>query len=289
MIPIRANRSWRKRLILTLAQICLMLLVFAASIAFPSPIWNVARGLADCPHPSGCLTDIADSKADTYRPGFTKGNMNGVKLRVPNRYLVGPVGYVDPQISNLQENARNDTKQPAIAYFSLLLRLSNFKPIESSADENDWIAATSTGRPAFDSAWLIVDVDNRSSAVRNTNANFPKWLKEDPVHRGPFVRDSASRHGLVHYESTQSVDASPLNSHYEYFYDADSDTNIVCNTKRSKMPPFDTFDSCQHRFFDAEINVMLVMSYKKNDLPRWKLIEKSVRQTIHSFIIVKEK
>ena len=106
---------------------------------------------------------------------------------------------------------------------------------------------------------------------------IPEW--------GPYTLEKNRPFGLMHFGSMQSVDdgAKHMYGHVEYFYDKSTETTILCNTLRKKVPPFDTFDTCHQVFLVPKIQVMAGAYYTKKDIYRWREIEKKVIQIIDDF------
>ena len=209
---------------------------------------------------------------------YATGTMNGVRLRIPKVYFLSAIHY-HPGTEALSGFDRQ------IDIFDLRVRLSNFEPVVTDRDRQDWNLAMSRARPIFWETWLTVDFDNRYPLNWSINKDMPDGLRKDPAHWGPFVRDRTRPYGLVHYDSVQTVDNSPDHNHWEYYYDEASLTNIVCETSRIKVPPFDTYDHCDHRFLIPRLHVMAGATYGKKDLPRWREIELRITQIGDSFIV----
>ncbi|WP_321899961.1 hypothetical protein [Paraburkholderia heleia] len=229
---------------------------------------------------SDALSPKGESDGDLkqYSENYKYGVMNGVKLKIPDNYLMNGVEY-EGERRDGTDSGLAETKQSKIDNFGILLRLSTLRPIETDADLHDWHAAQS--KPIFQKNWMMVSFDNHYPIKKNSDGPdmIPAW--------GPYVADKIMPYGLMHFESTQSVDDGARNQygHVEYFYNRSTLTTIMCQTHKPRTPPFNDFSICHHYFFIPDLNVMAEAFYTKNDVSRWKKIEDEVKKIAHSFIV----
>ncbi|SME94199.1 hypothetical protein SAMN06295900_101183 [Trinickia caryophylli] len=210
---------------------------------------------------------------------YAVGTVNGVRLRIPKYYLQYGVVYVGDRRDGSGSASRVVTQNSQIDNFGILLRLSNLEPVLTEQDRNDFRAATS--KTFFEKTWMMVSFDNHYPPPTG-GSDRPEMVE----HWGPFILNKERPYGLMQWESRQSVDDGMRGfyGHVEYFYNKSTITTIKCSTLRKKVPPFDTFDHCEHHFIVPELNLMAEAFYTKKDLYRWREIEARVNDIAHSFI-----
>jgi hypothetical protein len=206
-----------------------------------------------------------------------------VKLHIPEYYLFPKkIVYAGDRHDGLGPASEGATQNSQISDFGILLRLSDLQPIRTEQDQQDWEAAFNT--LLFRQTWMMVDFDSIYLVDRNPYEGhymLPRF--------GPFDRDKDLAYGLVHFESTQTIDdgmrGSNTYGHVEYFFDLPNLTRIECETHKMRVPPFSLHDDCDHYFFIPELNVVAHAFYTKKDLPRWRELEERVRDIVHTFIV----
>lgn len=228
----------------------------------------------------GAADENSSADVISSRQGYTQGVFNGIQVLIPNKFLQSGVMYSSPP----RDVDNPEFKFNRIAEFGILLRISNLSPVTTEQDRRDWRQASSTTKPSFLNAWMMVDFDSRYPIDWNINHEMPANLMKDPAHTGPFIRDEFAPFGLHHYTSVQPVDNGGPHGHMDYFYSDSSLTNIVCETNRTKVPPLYTYDECHHRFLVPELHVVAEAFYTKNDLKNWKLFEEHIRLIAKDFI-----
>lgn len=223
---------------------------------------------------------IAAHSAPAEPAGYGVGTINGVNVHIPQQYLLHHIVYAGEHRDGSGPASAATTNDSSIDNFSILVRLSDLQPLTTEADRQDWRDALS--KPLFSRTWMMVSFDNHYSippASDTTPRMVSIW--------GPYIRDETSRYGLQHFASVQSVDdgARGLYGHVEYFFQADSRTTIMCQTRRKKVAPFDTFSICEHHFLVPELHVMAEAVYTEPDVARWHRIEQRIREIAHSFVV----
>jgi hypothetical protein len=199
-----------------------------------------------------------------------RGQLGKRKIEVPVSMLLGPVTYGPSSKENGLETVRE------IKDIAFPMRLSNLQPILTIQDKEDWEKSQFTTRPFYLTKWAVVEFD-----ARNPQSRLPsqeKLLNSDP--HGPYEKDSTKSNDLTHFKSVKSLTNSPGIGWFEYYFDAGSGTYILCETTRKQVPPYETSDFCTHRFWVAELGLTAEVSYTKEDIPRWKKIEQSIKDTI---------
>ena len=229
------------------------------------------------------FADASENKNQQNPVSYEHGEINGVRLSIPDNYLASPIDFRAPVEAGDASLTKGKSEHPEIDDFSILMRLSDFQPRISRQDQKDWVAASTRARPTFMASWLMVDFDNRHPVDLSLPNEMPDRLHQDQANWGPYIRNQVLYHGLVHYESVKSVDDGPV-GHVEYYYRESSHTTIVCNTERIKVAPFDTHDVCKHYFEIPELHLMAEAFYTKSDLHRWDQIEAEVLKTVHQFV-----
>jgi hypothetical protein len=152
------------------------------------------------------------------------GNINGVKIAVPQEYLDGWVQYegqepLDPI------PIKTPTFDTRILDFAILVRLSNFQPIRTAQDKSDYYQATSKAPPPdFSETWTTVDFQVKPYQI--TRGNFKQtiynWENVLSAGWGPFIKQKQRVSGLVHEDSVKSYDPkAPCchSGHFDFFYD----------------------------------------------------------------------
>lgn len=219
------------------------------------------------------------------------GHMGNVRLVVPDHYILGPVAYKGVDIWNpksYQNRPKHPTFDTEIDNFAIKIRLSNFKPIETRKDWDDYDKlgkARGWAQPP-ENRWIFVeffthDVQTTKRTMRG-QLNF--WLK-DKSDWGTFVK-SSSLWGLQHYISTQQP--STQKSQYEIFYDPKTeDTFINCENRLIAVPPYELFSHCRIDFLirDLKIRASVDEIYFKEDLSHWQKIEEGIKQVVQSFVV----
>ena len=224
--------------------------------------------------------------------------MGGKRLAIPQHYLFGIKAYKGVDIWNAESWAKrpkNPTMESELDDFAIAIRLSDFRPRETSRDEADYRRLGSfIDVPPPENRWIEVGfvargVRDMSLADMNFKTTVQRWLRDE--HNppwGPFVRQPDIR-GLTHYASVQPprlvLTAEP---HREFFFDPDGyGTFISCETVVRPPPQNDLSTHCQHSFFLPGIKARVEVDgvRDKADLARWKEIEANIRRIVHSFIV----
>lgn len=214
------------------------------------------------------------------------GRMNGVKLAVPQHYLLGPKGYKGIDIWNAEsykKRPQTNSFDNELDNFAIRIRLTNFKPIETFKDRDDYGKLGSLiGVPPPENRWIHVGITAFERDL-NFKATVAGWLKDESSW-GPFVRQPDAW-GLSRYLSVQPLSAA--NSQWEFLFDAEFSRFVRCENSVLMFPPNSPRASCRLRFFVPEIKAQIDISNfgERADLARWPEIEREVRKVIQSFIV----
>lgn len=217
------------------------------------------------------------------------GNMAGVKLSVPHHYLAAGVHYKGEEVWIRSRPPRPPrTFDSEIEDFSMLLRLSTLQPITTKQDWADYQEYGRTAHPQPDNHWLTMSFFPHTYEVnRGTLKGIVDRSMEDEAKRGPFLLQDVEVYGLKHARSTQQEKEKASSSQTdEFFYDPTTwGTFIRCANYHRKVPPFDPLSSCDHLFIVPELKAVASVHCKKEDLPRWREIERAIKNIAHSFIV----
>src|SRR6185437_9847841 len=219
------------------------------------------------------------------------GRIGNVKLKVPPYYAFPLVGYKGVDIWNAQ-SFKNRPKHPTldteIDNFSIRLRLTNFKPIESEKDLQDILKIGSQGylKQPKDNRWFYAEFrKNNQKYTRKDQLNI--WLNSnDPP--GGFVRLN-NIWGLEHYTSRPRAmwTGSNLVERDEIFYDAENNsTFILCRIVENSMLAIET-TWCEIDYSIPDLNVFVNADQINyiDEISRWKEIEENVNKIFRSFVV----
>ena len=222
------------------------------------------------------------------------GNMNGVKLAIPQHYLLGPTTYKGIDIWNA-ESFKNRPTNPTFANeidnFAIKIRLSTFKPIETRKDRDDYAKLGAiVGVPSADNRWIHVGFDRRDYIFcrGSMKCRFDRWLL-DEAGRGPWSLQPTKAWGLAHYRTTRVVDKNSMDSEAtDLYYDPESQgTFITCFNGFAIAPPYTPRVSCKHQFsiHEAKVEVVVDNIQSDADMARWAEIEREVKRVFQSFVV----
>ena len=229
------------------------------------------------------------------------GRIGSIKVAIPQHFVLGPVAYKNVDIWN-PDSYRNMPRQPTlesdISNFAIKIRMTNFKPVHSSKDVEDYdkLSRSVENQPPVN-RWLYVEFFTQSAAeVDNAMKNLVRnWLKDD-AKDGPFSRTDDA-FGLHHYVSAQL----PFTQRYpyiqknqqEFFYDPIGERtfircrNVIQLPREEAAVPNILLSHCQIDYWIKELNIRVSVANieDKGDLARWREIERGVEKTIRSFIV----
>lgn len=216
------------------------------------------------------------------------GNMAGIKLSIPHHFLAAGVHYKGEEVwvrSRTPPPPR--TFESEIEDFSMLLRLSTLQPITTKQDWADHMEYGRTAYPRPDNRWLTMSFFPHTYAVnRGTLKGIVVWTMEDEAKWGPFVLQDVEMYGLKHAKSTQQEKERSSGQTDEFFYDSTTwGTFIRCANSHRKVPPYDPLSSCDHLFIVPELKAVASVHCKREDLSRWREIERAIKNIAHSFIV----
>ncbi len=258
-------------------------LFITASIGFL--VWRCADfTYGQTPCPTGVAPHAPHEVTHETCPSL--GRMNGVKLAIPQHYLLGPKGYKGVDIwsaESYKKRPQTESFDNELDNFAVRIRLINFKPIETFKDTDDYGKLGSLiGVPPPENRWIHVGIeaDDRDLDFKTTVAG---WLK-DEAGWGPFVAQPEVW-GLKRYLSSEQP--SPDKTQWEFFYNDQSTVFANCQNNLMKYPPYGRLAFCKLQFFAPELRAKIIVSNIQNreDLARWAEIEREVRKVIQSFIV----
>jgi hypothetical protein len=228
------------------------------------------------------------------------GNVGGVKLAIPQAYLFGPVVYAGDDIwSTAPRKSRK--QRPAFANemenFAILVRLSNFRPIETRRDREDFQkleSKTALAYPPPQDRWIVVGLKSSSAYVspdcRSGMRCYFEGILKDQAGWGPFVRQRDKAYGLDHYLSLQRPTLKlPGGGFDEFFYEPSGENSLItCSNKPMTASPHAPLEFCDHDFVIPELGVGVTVHYlhpAKEELPRWRDVEQNIRRIVKSFVV----
>lgn len=230
--------------------------------------------------------------AITHETCPVAAQINGVKLAIPQHYLLGPKGYKGIDIWNAEsykKRPRTDSFDNELDNFAIKIRLSNFKPIVTFKDQVDYSSLGSLiGVPPPENRWIHVGIKTINSPY-DFERTVQLWLR-DKAKRGPFVLRPDSWK-LKHYVSIQvpTVDDKTWaqTKQMEFFYDPNHWTTFISCQNAVVPTTHRQVKQCQLQFFLPTIQAIVNVDtlYDATDLARWHEIEREVREVIQSFIV----
>jgi hypothetical protein len=228
----------------------------------------------------GCGKQVS-SKVDDEGAKSWAGTLNGVKIRIPQYYLFpARVVYEGERRDGLDPASTGATQDSRINNFSIVVRLSNFEPIRTEKDRQDWVVSN---KKDFRTSWLLASFDNGYRPNRGTSDQsymVPFW--------GPYNRDGDLVYGLTHYVSVQSPEEGDRNGfigHVEYYFGRERFTRIVCVTHKMTVAPYEYHKNCQQNFILPELNVNVEIFYEGSNIPYWLEFENRIKNIAQSFIV----
>jgi len=253
----------------------LISLFIIASIGFL--FWRWADfTYAQTPCPTGVARDAPHEVTHETCPSL--GRMNGVKLAVPQHYLLGPKGY-----KGIDKRPQTNSFDNELDNFAIRIRLTNFKPIETFRDRDDYSKLGSLiGVPPPENRWIHVGVKalEKHGTFQDT---VSRWRKDEKGW-GPFALQP-DVWGLKRYVFMQSL--TPTNDRWEFLYDSGFGTFATCKHLLQLHPPHAPRESCRLEFSMLELKALIDIDNfgERSDLARWPEIEREVRKVIQSFIV----
>lgn len=224
------------------------------------------------------------------RAGFVVGNMGGVKISVPNSYLIPApsVEYKGEDIWRPSKTTPPRSFESEIVGIALLLRDTDLQPILTKEDVDEYQTEYKPSSSNRDHRWIIIGFDTRFYALNHGSmqSTYEGWIK-DEAHLGPWIPQETDVSGLKHFVSKkQNVNTTDISPPDEFFYDSSTrNTFIECTNRRRAVPPFDARSGCTQRFNFPELKAQVSVHYPKADLPRWREIESSIQKMVHTLVV----
>ncbi len=258
-------------------------LLVVSSLGFLVWRWaDYAYGTTPCP--SGVARHAPHEVTHETCPSL--GRMNGVKLAIPQHYLLGPKGYKGVDIWNAEsykKRPKTNSFDNELDNFAIRIRLTNFKPIETRKDRDDYgELGALIGPPPLENRWITVGIIGQPF-TGSFERSVQLWLKDD-AQRGPFSPPSGAW-GLTRHTSQQIP--APYKHQWEFMYDAKFEIFATCEHIFPLYPPHDLKAACKLEFFVPELKALIDVSGLREhaELARWPEIEREVRKVIQSFIV----
>jgi len=278
-------------------------ILMLAMLASPISMWCIYSEAQQAE--SKCSVPLV--KSPTMPPFYGEktcpivGRIGNIKLAIPQEYVLGPIAYKGVDIWKA-ESYKNGPKHPTldteIDNVAIRVRLSNFKPIESRKDLEDYekLGKLEGWKQPFENRWIYVglktvNVANRGYTMKST---FENWIK-DTNFWGPFVK-SPSIWNLDHYVSTQQP-ISQRNPYiqkgqFEFYYDSKTEDafayceNVLTLSPDGKNPSNELISHCHINFLIRDMNIEASVSEInfKDDIARWAEIKQGIRRLVQSFI-----
>lgn len=216
------------------------------------------------------------------------GHIAGIKLSIPHKYLLSGVHYRGEEVwtkSGIAPPPR--TFDSEIQDFSLLLRQSTLRPIETEQDWADYRAYGRTAFPQPENRWLTMEFIPRTYELNGGKVkDIIDWYVVDKTIWGAFIPQNSDEFGLKHVVSKKREGERHFSEPDELFYDSKSwATLITCSNYHRAVEPFDPLSDCKHLFAVPELQSMASISYEKSELHRWREIEGEIKKIAHSFIV----
>ena len=254
--------------------------------------WGVLSGGLVCAAVSAAGTVCPVPLVESEVIGTTcpkVGRLGNVRLVVPQHYLLGPFTYKGVDVWDHRSFAKRPltpSLEMEIDNFAVRVGVSDFQPVRTRADREEYLAAT-RGRKGRGPRWIHIGFEAYDADAHGTKkAQLENWLRDTKTGWGPFARNAESSWGLEHYVSIQRPSVDVIQR--ELFYDARTEnTFIVCKNQLGVTPPHDLLTSCSHSFLlrDLKIRVAVDNIWHKDDLRSWEHIESSTRRLLMSFVV----
>ena len=221
------------------------------------------------------------------------GTINGVRLSIPNYYLLAGVQYKGEEPLMRTPRTFTPTIDLEIEHFAIRIRSSNFQPIKTLEDLHDLYELRRTSKSSYDETWIAIGVYPKLYVSTGTVEKERDSWEHDAVltNRGPFTRQPDLMYGLAHSTSPHPVDDAPSGIRYhgwgfDYFFDeATSKTFIYCHTVKMFVAPFAINTRCTHHFTIPELHAVAEAFHTKSDLSRWREIEEHAKSIFHTFVV----
>jgi hypothetical protein len=207
-------------------------------------------------------------------PDKVTGTMGGRSLAIPRFYLLSEAQYRDAAAEHL-----------TLRSFAICLRLSNFEPVRSARDLQDWSDALARPDASLYEVFTTIGVyANDELGGRHSLQSDVASAQADASPTGPFHLQADRVAGLAHAISDRRIDFTPSEFYYD---DAGWKTEVVCTATRRQDGTPAAFDDCQLKFPVPEINATAVADITKKDLLRWQDLESATRDLVHSFMVAR--
>jgi hypothetical protein len=227
------------------------------------------------------------------------GNIGGIRLAIPPAYLFGPVAYKGDDVWKPAPGNRKHAPSFAneIENFAILVRLRDFRPIETTRDRQDYQQVESNIAPAVlptQNRWILVGIKSSAASIspdcrRGVRCYFD-GIRKDAAGWGPFVLQRERVYELDHYLSLHTPTLGKPGGGFDEFFYAPSGENtlITCSNKPMTPAPHARLAFCDHDFVISELGVLVTVHYDdpaKEELPRWRDVEQNIRRIVTSFVV----
>lgn len=225
----------------------------------------------------------------------TVGNIAGIKLSVPNDYVLYGVHYKGDATRNSSHHAPPRSFASEIQEFSLLLHLPTLQP---GQNEQVWPSYLEfrqpvRHRPGGRSFSVSFSSDSYAANGGQLQAVLDRYMKgymKDDSQGGPFISQDGEVYGLKHalskHQENERSRKHSITQSDQLLYDPTTwGTVITCGTYRRNEPPFDLLSDCEHQFVVPELKVVASIHYEKADLSHWQEIENVIKQITHSVVV----
>jgi hypothetical protein len=228
------------------------------------------------------------------------GKMGNYKLAIPRYYIVGPdFVYEGEDIWKPDKFHLHKVQSFSllIEYFSIRVRISDFKGIETKADFDEYNESNLNIKslPPMDKQWISMTIRaatkslNQNDIKKRTLIGFLDSTKKNITKAGNFalVRQKAKEAGLDHYlsEMPPSHDMGHIN---ELYFDPASERTAITCLNVIQVGTNLPLSFCNHYFISIEDNITVDIGGIRDKtyyISRWPEVEKGILKVFHSFIV----
>jgi hypothetical protein len=221
------------------------------------------------------------------RAGVSVGNIDGVKLSIPNNYLLSGLLYKGEEQWSMARRTFTPSFDSEIENFAIVVRQSTLQPIQSAQDRSDFIASHRTAYTPPEKKWISVAFT--AKPYRFGGGTLRKAFEgniKDEAHWGPFIRQADDVYGLGHHVSPQKYNHVSGQIDELFFDEKKSTSFIECENTHRRVAPFDALIFCDHYFVLPEIRAVASVHYTDRDvIARWREVEAEITKIAHSFVV----
>jgi hypothetical protein len=212
--------------------------------------------------------DRPSSATESKKP--RTGNMNGIRVSIPEKYLVSSaITFVPKSTSDIK-------------HITIDLRRSNFEPIRTRQDFLDWqinwLKPYTQSEP--DHRWISVELRADLYSMREPNLkHIYDSIKASTIKIFPSLRCEEATYGLEHCVSKVEVELLEINE--IYFDKTSAATLITCRNQYSIR-----FKGCRHYFIVPHLHAVAEVDYTSDDeIVIWKQTEAKTKAVADNYII----